>query len=151
MNERYNLRIRDLGIEDVPVAYRSDLGKNNIHLAKQAFDFIKAKPNAYVMIGDFTGFFDNLDHQYLKRQWCSLLGVRQLPPDYYTVFKNITRYSTWELEDLLELNGLPAVAFREDGVITTVFQVSLGGGRINGVFAMRNPDKLVHLQCPAVG
>ena len=110
MNERYNSRIRDLGFEDVPVAYRSDLGKNNIHLAKQAFDFIKANPNAYVMIGDFTGFFDNLDHQYLKRQWCSLLGVGKLPPDHYTVFKNITRYSTWELEDLLELNGLPATS-----------------------------------------
>ena len=107
MNEQYNARIRDLGIEDVPVAYRSDLKKNNIHLAKQAFDFIKANPYAYVMIGDFTGFFDNLDHQYLKRQWCSLLGVDQLPPDHYTIFKNITRYSIWELDDLLELNGLP--------------------------------------------
>lgn len=107
MNERYNTRIRNLGIEDVPVAYRSDLGKNNIHLAKHAFDYIKASPNAYVMIGDFTGFFDNLDHQYLKQQWCNLLGVDQLPPDHYTIFKNITRYSTWELDDLLKLNGLP--------------------------------------------
>jgi len=107
MNERYNTWIRNLGIEDVPVAYRSDLGKNNIHLAKHAFDYIKANPNAYVMIGDFTGFFDNLDHQYLKQQWCNLLGVDQLPPDHYRIFKNITRYSTWELDDLLELNGLP--------------------------------------------
>ena len=107
MNERYNTRIRNLGIEDVPVAYRSDLGKNNIHLAKLAFDYIKSSPNAYVMIGDFTGFFDNLDHQYLKQQWCNLLGVDQLPPDHYRIFKNITRYSTWELDDLLELNGLP--------------------------------------------
>ena len=107
MNELYNMRIRNLGIEDVPVAYRSDLGKNNIHLAKQAFDFIRNNPHAYVMIGDFTSFFNNLDHQYLKRQWCYLLGVDQLPTDHYTIFKNITRYSTWELDDLLELNGLP--------------------------------------------
>lgn len=62
-----------------------------------------------------------------------------------------SKYAAGAVPGFVELNGLPAVAFREDGVITTVFQVSLGGGRINGVFAMRNPDKLVHLQCPAVG
>lgn len=58
------------------------------------------------MIGDFTNFFDNLDHQYLKQQWCSLLQVSQLPADHYAVFKNITKYSKWELDDLLELNVL---------------------------------------------
>lgn len=58
------------------------------------------------MIGDFTKFFDNLDHAYLKQQWCSLLGVSHLPPDHYAVYKNITRFSTWELVDLLQLNGL---------------------------------------------
>ena len=80
---------------------------NNIHLAKDAFDYIKENPRSFVMIGDFTGFFDKLDHQYLKVQWCKLLGVEQLPADHYAVYKNITRYSTWELNDLLKLNGLP--------------------------------------------
>ena len=58
------------------------------------------------MIGDFTGFFDNLDHVYLKQQWCSLLGVERLPADHFAVFKNITSYSKMELVDLLRLNGL---------------------------------------------
>ena len=58
------------------------------------------------MIGDFTGFFDHLDHKYLKQQWCSLLGVLKLPKDHYKVFRSVTRYSTWELSDLLALNGL---------------------------------------------
>lgn len=107
LNERYNKRIRELQIEKVAVAYRSDLGKNNIHFAKQAIDFMKSNPKAYVLIGDFTGFFDYLDHQYLKRQWCNLLEADNLPPDHYTIFKNITRYSVWELDDLLRLNGLP--------------------------------------------
>lgn len=51
----------------------------------------------------------------------------------------------------LELNGLPAVAFREDGRVTTVFQLSLSEGRVQAVYVMRNPEKLVHLQGPAVG
>lgn len=107
LNERYNEQIRECGIEDVAVAYRSNLGLNNIHLAKRAFDFIKGSQESFVMIGDFTGFFDNLDHKYLKAEWCKLLDVEALPPDHYNIFKNITRYSKWELGDLLEINGLP--------------------------------------------
>lgn len=57
------------------------------------------------MIGDFTHFFDNRDHDYLKRQWCSLLKSDRLPDDHYSVFKNVTAYSKWELKDLLILNG----------------------------------------------
>lgn len=36
-----------------------------------------------------------------------MLGEKYLPEDHYVVFKNITRYSRWELTDLLKLNGLP--------------------------------------------
>lgn len=105
INEYYNQRIREDSIEKVPVAYRTDLKDSNIQSAKKAFDFIRENPKCYVMIGDFTNFFDNLDHQYLKQQWCSLLQVSQLPADHYAIFKNITKYSKWELDDLLELNG----------------------------------------------
>ena len=106
LNELYNERIRIDGISDVAVAYRTDLHKNNIHFSKRAFDFIKKLEKCYVMIGDFTQFFDNLDHSYLKQQWCSLLKSNCLPDDHYNVFKSITAYSKWELEDLLALNGL---------------------------------------------
>ena len=62
-----------------------------------------------------------------------------------------SKYAAGALPEFVELNGLPAVAFREDGNVTTVFQLSLVNGRVQGVYAMRNPDKLVHLQSPAVG
>lgn len=107
LNEKYNERIENDGISSVPVAYRTDLHQSNIHFAKRAFDFIRTSQSCYVMIGDFTGFFDNLDHTYLKKQWCSLIGNDRLPEDHYAVYKNITRYSKWEMTDLLKLNGLP--------------------------------------------
>ena len=106
MNTLYNERVRKDGTSAAAVAYRTDLHENNIHFSKRAFDFIKANAPVYVMIGDFTGFFDNLNHVYLKQQWCSLLGVERLPADHFAVFKNITSYSTMELTDLLRLNGL---------------------------------------------
>lgn len=106
LNELYNERVRIDGTSDVAVAYRTDLHKSNIYFSKRAFDYIKELGRCYVMIGDFTHFFDNLDHDYLKRQWCSLLKCDRLPDDHYSVFKSVTAYSKWELTDLLALNGL---------------------------------------------
>ena len=87
--------------------------KSNIHIAKEAFDYIRELGDAYVMIGDFTGFFDNLDHEYLKRQWCTVMRFDTLPEDHYAVFKNVTKYSTWELEDLLKITSLNLKEFNK--------------------------------------
>ena len=106
LGELYNQRVTQDGISQVAVAYRNDLHQDNIDFAKQAIYFIRNNSPCYVMIGDFTGFFDHLDHQYLKQQWCSLMGVSSLPKDHYKIFRSITHYSIWELKDLLELNYL---------------------------------------------
>ena len=81
INERYNQRVRKDGIDSVAVAYRTNLGKSNIDFAKEAFQYIRGTTSCYVMIGDFTDFFDNLDHVYLKNQLCDLLSVEKLPDD----------------------------------------------------------------------
>lgn len=107
LNERYNEECARLGIQDVAVAYRTNLNKqNNIDFAKKAFQFIRKNHDCYIIIGDFTKFFDNLNHEYLKKQWCHLLHTDRLPPDHYAVFKNITQYSYFELADLLKIHGL---------------------------------------------
>lgn len=106
LNEKYNERTTCDGISNVAVAYRTNLRKSNIQFSKAAYDFIRKTENCYVMIGDFTHFFDNLDHAYLKKQWCSLLECERLPKDHYNVFKNITSFSQWELTDLLAINEL---------------------------------------------
>lgn len=106
INQSYNNYVLENNIDMVAVAYRDNLGKNNIHFAKRAFDFIKNAKQCYVIIGDFTHFFDMLQHNYLKERLCDVLGVDRLEDDFYSVFKNITKYSLWELTDLLELNSL---------------------------------------------
>lgn len=105
LNEKYNEYVDREGISESVVAYRTNLHKNNIHFTKQAFDFIK-KRECNVIVGDFKGFFDNLDHKYLKSMLCEVLGVEALSNDWYAIYKNITRYSTWDLIDVLKLNGL---------------------------------------------
>ena len=106
VNQAYNQYMQNRGLNMVAVAYRDNLKKSNIHFSKHAFDFIKHAEECYVAIGDFSNFFDSLQHDYLKERLCDVLGVDLLPKDYYAVFKNITKYAVWELEDLLELNGL---------------------------------------------
>lgn len=105
LNEKYNEYVDKEQISESVVAYRTNLHKNNIHFAKQAFDFIK-KGDCNVIVGDFKGFFDNLDHKYLKSMLCEVLGIETLSNDWYAVYKNITRYSIWDLIDILKLNGL---------------------------------------------
>ena len=106
LNEIYNLRVEQDNLGEAAVAYRIDLKKSNIHFARDAFKFIKRLGSCYVMIGDFTNFFDTLDHVYLKQRICDLLNVKFLPQDYYAVFKNVTRFSYFDLDDLLHLNSI---------------------------------------------
>ena len=140
LNAKYNERIRNDGIASVPVAYRTDLHQNNIHFAKRAFDFIRESKSCYIMIGDFTGFFDNLDHGYLKKQWCSLIGKECLPKDHYAVFKNITRYSKWELTDLLKLNGLSDTAASRKELNNKSLVISHEQFKANRDMIVKNPN-----------
>ena len=110
LNNSYNDICQKLGISNVAVAYRTNLKKqSNIHFAKRAVDFIRKNGDCYIMIGDFTKFFDNLDHRYLKKQWCTVLDRTNLPDDHYAVFKSITRFSYVRLMDILSVLNLEDV------------------------------------------
>lgn len=108
LNEKYNERVCQDNINNVAVAYRNNLHKSNIQFAKEAIDFIRFSKNCYIMVGDFKSFFDSLNHVYLKERLCNLLNIEGiLPDDFYAIFKNITKYSTVRLEDIIEFLGLP--------------------------------------------
>lgn len=106
INQKYNLRLKKDRIYEVPIAYRTDLHTDTITEFYKMYHFINEHPSCYVMIGDFTSFFDRINHQYLKERLCDLLQVNKLSSDYYTVFKRITNYDYWDLDDLYSLNNL---------------------------------------------
>ena len=105
LNYQYNIWACENNIDDVAIAYRDSLGKNNIDFAKDAFDAIRSFPQCFILVGDFTNFFDNLEHQYLKKMMYEVLGVERLPQDYFSVFKNITRFSSWDWKDIVKAAG----------------------------------------------
>jgi RNA polymerase sigma-70 factor (ECF subfamily) len=45
-----------------------------------------------------------------------------------------------------QVNGYPALIFRQDDEIDTVVAVRIDDGLITGLYAVRNPDKLSHMQ-----
>ena len=105
LNYQYNIWACENNIDDVAIAYRDNLGKNNIDFAKDAFDAIRSFPQCFILVGDFTNFFDNLEHQYLKKMMCEVLGVERLSQDYFSIFKNITRFSSWDWKDIVKAAG----------------------------------------------
>lgn len=106
INKAYNERVIKDGIDSVAVAYRTNLNQSNIDFAKAAFQYIRDTDSCNILVGDFTDFFDSLNHKYLKQQLCNLLELERLPDDFYAVYKNITCFSYVNLENLLELNNL---------------------------------------------
>lgn len=92
LNVLYEAQIEKREIGDSVLAFRS-LGKSNIDFAKEAFNRISEYGPCGVVAVDISGFFDNLDHEIIKHNWCSLLEADRLPPDHYNVFKSVTRFS----------------------------------------------------------
>ena len=101
INCEYNKRVKQDSTNKCSVAYRNNLHKNNVNFAKEAFDAIRRIENAYVIIGDFTSYFDNISHSYLKEMLCSLLGTEHLSDDLYVVFRSITNYAFVDLEKVI--------------------------------------------------
>lgn len=92
LNEFYNEEMKFLNLDKVSIAYRNNLKKNNIDFAKVAFDSIREYSDCWIYQGDFKEFFDSFDHNYLKERIASLLNVKNLPEDFYAIFKNVAKF-----------------------------------------------------------
>lgn len=101
LNNSYNTYLKKNGINKVSTAYRNCTpGKCNIHFAKEIFEFIVSCESAYVFVGDFSKFFDNIDHKYLKEKIKNVIGVDSLDAADYAIYKNLTHFSYLEAEDI---------------------------------------------------
>jgi len=101
LNNRYNIYLKKNGINRVSTAYRNCTpGKCNIDFAKEVLEFIVSCESAYIFVGDFSKFFDTLDHQYLKEKIKSVIGTDSLDVADYAIYKNLTRFSYIEAGDI---------------------------------------------------
>ncbi len=93
LSAEYEKHLISNGLEDCVIAFRSLSGRSTIDHALSAFAYIRSAQNCLALAFDVTGFFDNIDHEKLKRSWCKILGKSTLPDDHYAVFRSVTKYS----------------------------------------------------------
>lgn len=101
LNNLYNKYCIEKGINNSAIAYRTCFkGKTNIEFTKMAFDFIKKSKKCYVMVSDFSKFFDYIEHAKLKNNLCTIIDKKMLPEDLYKVYRSMTIYSYIERDDI---------------------------------------------------
>jgi hypothetical protein len=110
LSAHYENLLQAEGLGDVVIAYRkikseAGGGKSNIEFARDAFDRIRAMENCAVVALDISSFFEKLDHNILRKQWCRVLGVETLPEDHQAIFKALTRYAVVDRDDVYRRLG----------------------------------------------
>jgi RNA-directed DNA polymerase len=115
------------GLDKTVIAYRK-LGRANYHFSADAYRYAKDHMPCVVLCFDITGFFDNLDHKILKDRLKRLLGVTELPADWYSVFRHVTKFSRVE-RSALEANAVFAerMKIRSHEPVATVVELHKAG------------------------
>lgn len=124
------------GLNEAVIAYRK-LGKANYHFAASAYRFAKSIMPARVLCFDITSFFDNLDHRILKDRLKRILGVKELPKDWYAVFRAVTQYRVINRVDL-ESHAVfsPRLTAKKREPIATIREI-----KASGIPITPNPNK----------
>ncbi|WP_448101908.1 antiviral reverse transcriptase Drt2 [Luteibacter jiangsuensis] len=100
LSSRYETAIAEAGLVKNVIAFRR-LGRSNVDLAFEAFDWISNNRPCVAVGMDVKDFFGSLDHASLKSAWCAVLGIATLPKDHYAVFRSVTKYAWVDLNKAL--------------------------------------------------
>lgn len=116
LNTYYNDLALLYDINQNSLAYRNNKPKqSNIDFSAKIINQIMDYGSAYIMIGDFTNFFDRIDHSILKRNLITVLNVNRLennntlPDDWYNVFRSVTKFGYYEKQLINEFCGTDKV------------------------------------------
>ena len=106
LSEKYEEFVLENKLEKSVLAYRS-LELCNIDFAKEVFDYIGTQGECVAIALDIKGFFDNLDHEQLKKKWLAVINTKEitkfnkLPKDQFKLFNSLTQFAFIEKSDLL--------------------------------------------------
>jgi hypothetical protein len=114
------------GISECVTAYRrikfnpkdtNSRNKCNVDFANEIFTYIKAskEPELVAITFDIKSFFDNLNHKKLKTFWRNIIPV--FSDDHYNVYRNITKFSYVEENELFDLMKGKIIVERHPGLL----------------------------------
>lgn len=99
LSEKYEKFLKSNNLEDCVVGYRSGLG-SNIDIAASAFAEIEARKECTALCFDIKDFFPSIPHKPLKMNLSRILGVELLSPDWYKLYRSLTRYTWIDIDKL---------------------------------------------------
>lgn len=137
LNGYYEKALLSDGISESVIAYRKG-GGTNIYHAKNLFDEIRRRKNCIVVTMDISSFFDNINHIYLRDELCKLLGVYRLNSHHLTVWKNLTKYSWVETNDLDLVLGRKRMSGRRICSVTDYAKYVRGGKGKKGLIQVND-------------
>lgn len=106
LNSKYNDLMRDLGLDECSLAYRDNkTGESNITFAAEVINSLVYYKDSHILVGDFTSFFDNIDHRILKKKLLTCLRTNRMSNDWYNIFRSLTRHGYYEKELINEKCG----------------------------------------------
>jgi RNA-directed DNA polymerase len=111
LSEKYEEFVIKNSLQNSVLAYRS-LELCNIDFAKEVFDYIEVKGECVAIALDIKGFFNNLNHDQLKRKWLEVINTNEteildrLPNDQFKLFNSLTQFAFIEKNDLLKTLSL---------------------------------------------
>ncbi|MBL1225833.1 reverse transcriptase domain-containing protein [Enterococcus sp. BWR-S5] len=112
VNKDYDIWASRHKIDNCSLAYRDNKPRqSNIDFSAEIINKIVCFGNAYVLVGDFTDFFDRLDHRILKNNLIDVLADaklmenRKLSKDWYNVFRSVTKFGYYDKVEINEICG----------------------------------------------
>lgn len=100
----YNYICKEFFIDECIIAYRNNKPrKSNIDFAAEVINQMVIYKEAYIYIGDFSNYFDKINHVILKENLKRVLNVSKLPADWFNIYKSITKYGFYK-KDFIEAN-----------------------------------------------
>ncbi|GAB2319493.1 reverse transcriptase/maturase family protein [Alkalibacterium sp. s-m-22] len=131
LNCFYNEWASENGIDDSSIAYRGNKnGKSNIDFAAEVINYIAKQEEAYILVGDFKGYFDSLNHHLLKKRIKEVLLTDYLANDWYNVFKSVTKYGYIDKNIIEDYFGIEAFLRQQGYKKFTSIDKSLSDFRI---------------------
>lgn len=97
LNTRYNIITDKHKIDECSTAYRNNKKRHsNIEFAAEVINTTVNYEEAYILVGDFTKFFNKINHRLLKELLIEVLDVNKLSDDWYNIYRSITKYGYYE-------------------------------------------------------
>ena len=116
LGEKLDQFYKDQNLSQHVAAYRSVGRKANYDFANDVFNYCRKNQNDLVVLAyDLEDFFGSLDHKILKERLKDVLSQPTLEPDWFAIWKSITRYHFVNAADLKNRPNLIAEceAFKE--------------------------------------